>query len=146
MAKKAIFAGSFDPLHKGHIDIIKRGAKLFDMLYVAVSYNTAKKQDNLEARFKKVNEQINKLKIKNVKVVKNPTLTVKKAKELGFKYMVRSVRDCKDYKYEQMIAQNNYKLDKSSETILFFANEDLKKTSSTSLKAELAKIKKLGGK
>lgn len=146
MAKKAIFAGSFDPLHKGHIDIIKRSAKLFDVLYVAISFNTAKKQDNLNARFKKVSAQIKKLKIKNVLVVKNTTLTVKKAKELKCKYMIRSVRDYKDFKYEQMIAQNNYKLDKSVETILFFANEDLKKTNSTSLRAEIAKIKKLGGK
>ena len=146
MIKKAIFAGSFDPLHKGHIDIIKRASKLFDVLYVAVSFNTAKKQDDLNNRFKKVKTQVAKLKLKNVLVVKNDTLTVKKAKELGCNYLVRSVRDYKDYKYEQMIAQNNYKLDKNIETILFFANPDFKKTNSTSLRAEINKVKKLGGK
>ncbi|MCF0126265.1 MAG: pantetheine-phosphate adenylyltransferase [Clostridia bacterium] len=146
MIKKAIFPGSFDPLHSGHINIIKRASKLFDILYVAVSFNSAKKQDNLDIRFKKVDTKIKTLKLKNVKTVKNKTLTVKKAKELGCKYIIRSVRDLKDYKYEMMIAQNNHKLNKNVETILFFAEKDLQKVNSTSLRLEVEKIKKLGKK
>ena len=109
MSKFAIFPGSFDPLHKGHINIIKRASQLFDVLYVAVSFNSAKKQDNLDARYQKVVVKLKSLKLRNVKVVKNETLTVDKAKELNCKYIVRSVRDLKDYKYEMMIAQNNHK-------------------------------------
>ena len=146
MIKKAIFPGSFDPLHSGHINIIKRASKLFDILYVAVSFNSAKKQDNLDIRFKKVDTKIKTLKLKNVKTVKNKTLTVKKAKERGCKYIIRSVRDLKDYKYEMMIAQNNHKLNKNVETILFFAEKDLQKVNSTSLRLEVEKIKKLGKK
>ena len=146
MSKFAIFPGSFDPLHKGHINIIKRASQLFDVLYVAVSFNSAKKQDNLDARYQKVVVKLKSLKLRNVKVVKNETLTVDKAKELNCKYIVRSVRDLKDYKYEMLIAQNNHKLSKDIETILFIADKDLAKVNSTNLRSELAKVKKIGGK
>ena len=144
--KKAMYAGSFNPLHKGHIDIVKRASKLFDVLYVAVSSNTAKKQHNLSQCFNQVEKKIKALKLKNVIVVQNFGLTTKIADELGCKYLVRSVRDWKDYKYELLIAQNNHKLNKNIETILFFADKDLAKVNSTKLRSELAKVKKLGAK
>ncbi|MCF0227562.1 MAG: pantetheine-phosphate adenylyltransferase [Malacoplasma sp.] len=146
MIRKALYAGSFNPIHEGHINIIKRAAKLFDVLYVAVSFNTAKKQESIAKRFIAVEKKIKALKLKNVHMVASRSFTTKKAKELGCKYLVRSVRDLKDFKYELTIAQNNHKLDCGIETVLFFADKDLAKFNSTSLRKEIAKVKKLGAK
>ena len=57
--KRAIFPGSFNPLHEGHIDIIKRAAHLFDELYVAVSINVDKQNElSLNDRFLQVQEKV----------------------------------------------------------------------------------------
>jgi pantetheine-phosphate adenylyltransferase len=70
--KIAAFPGSFDPIHAGHINIIKRAAKLFDQLYVIVSYNHIKKQrESLAKRYQLTKQTIDQLDLKNVKVIFN---------------------------------------------------------------------------
>lgn len=135
MEKIALFPGSFDPLHEGHIDIIQRACKLFDKLYVVVSINTDKsQQSNLDVRTKKVKEQINKLKLDNVDVVSNNGLTIDIAKKLNCQYIVRSIRNAQDYEYELNIAQVHYELDQSIETVLFIAKKNLEQKSSTNVR------------
>lgn len=140
---KAIFPGSFDPIHKGHIDIIKRASKLFDVLYVVVSINIDKKQSNLEKRFLEVKAKIKSLKLKNVFVEKNNSLTVDFAKKYKCQYLVRSIRNELDMKYEIDLAQANYYLNNKLETIFFVSDPLLKKISSTGMKSISKTIKQL---
>ncbi|AIV03400.1 phosphopantetheine adenylyltransferase [Candidatus Malacoplasma girerdii] len=131
----AIFPGSFDPMHEGHIDIIKRASKLFDQLIVTISINTSKQhQTSLNERYTKVLEQVNQLGLDNVCVKINNGLTVEFAKKNKANYIVRSFRDNNDIEYEMTIASANYYLDKTIETILFAAEKDLKSKSSSSIK------------
>jgi pantetheine-phosphate adenylyltransferase len=147
MSSIALFPGSFDPLHSGHINIITRAAKLFDKLYVAVSYNISKKEQiPINQRYRDVKNKIDKLKLKNVIVILNRELTIDLAKKLQCQYIVRSVRNIEDYRYELMIAQAHYSLDKSIDTILFVADSQLKQVSSSSIRKLNHAIKKLKGK
>lgn len=133
--KMAIFPGSFDNLHSGHIDIIKRASKLFDVLYVAVSVNIDKKYYSaLLERFKKVKVNIDKLKLKNVRVICNDGLTVDAAQKFHCKYIVRSVRSIDDCNYELDIANTNRHLNPNIETIIFVASSRCKNISSSKLK------------
>ncbi|GHU31135.1 phosphopantetheine adenylyltransferase [Bacilli bacterium] len=141
--KIALFPGTFDPIHQGHIDIIKRASKLFDKLYVAVSHNVDKKESqNINARFAQITKSIDRLNIKNVKVVINNKMTIDLAKKLGCQYIVRSIRDAKDIAYEINIAQNLHIGNNKIETVLLITDSKLKKISSTNVK-ELIRQKKM---
>jgi pantetheine-phosphate adenylyltransferase len=133
--KSAVYQGSFDPLHTGHIDIITRASKLFDMLYVVVSFNVGKSQQTpVLKRFQQVKKTISKLKLANVKVMVNKSLTVHLLKQLKCNYIVRSVRDTQDFKYELELAQINHYLDQNIETLLFVADSKLKNISSRTIR------------
>ncbi|MDR2823344.1 MAG: pantetheine-phosphate adenylyltransferase [Mycoplasmataceae bacterium] len=145
--KIAIFPGSFDPLHAGHINIIHRAAKMFDLLYVVVSYNISKKEEKpLMVRFHKVQATIDQLKLKNVKVLHNEKLTITLAQKLKCQYIIRSIRNEQDLKYEMNIAQIHHMLDRSIETILLVADSKLKQVSSTNVKEIAKQIKWLDNK
>lgn len=141
--KIAMFPGSFNPLHEGHIDIIKRAAKMFDKLFVVVSINIDKERDDLNKRFLKVKKQIAQIKLKNVEVALNSGFTIDFAKKNKCKYLVRSLRDVKDFKYELVLAQANYKLDNNIETIFFVSNPSLVNISSHAIREMNKNIKAL---
>lgn len=132
--KNAIFPGSFDPIHGGHIDIIKRASKLFDNLYIVVSVNISKKSKPLKERYLETKKVVDGLKLKNVKVFMNENFTIDFANKHKCKYIVRSLRDTKDFKYELTMAQSNYKLESNLETILFFSNPSLTNISSHAIR------------
>ncbi len=147
MKKIAIFPGSFDPIHVGHLDIAKRASKLFDQLFVVVSINPEKtKQSELKVRKEQVSKAIKKLKLKNVKVAINDGLTIDFAKKHKAKYIIRSFRSASDVEYELDIARANYYLDKTIETVLFVAEKDLRKKSSTNIRLVKEQIKKIKSK
>ena len=134
--KRAIFPGSFNPLHEGHIDIIKRAAHLFDELYVAVSINVDKQNElSLNDRFLQVQEKVKLLNLNNVVVNRNSTLTIKCAQEYKCNYIIRSLRNTEDFNYELNIAQAHHDMDNSIETVLFFANSELAHKCSTDIRA-----------
>jgi pantetheine-phosphate adenylyltransferase len=143
MKHRAVFAGSFDSMHNGHIDVIKRASKLFDYLYVAVSENIDKKYTlSNNKRFQIVKRRIEGLNLKNVSVVENNGLTVDLVKRLKCQYLIRSIRNSKDVGYEINMAQNNFLLNQKIETIFFVASSKLKDISSTNQK-ELVRQKKM---
>lgn len=147
MKKIAIFPGSFDPIHVGHLNIIKRASKLFDQLIVVVSINVDKKdQSDLNKREKQVIKKVKKLKLKNVSVAVNDELTIDFAKKVKAKYIVRSFRSSSDVEYEMDIARAHHYLDKTIETVLFIADKDLRKKSSTDIRKVKEKIKKIKSK
>lgn len=123
--RKAIFAGTFNPIHDGHIDIIKKATKLFDHLYIVIAHNPEKEKSDLDARAFIVLEQIKSMGIKNIEVQKlEKGLLADLAKKLGVQYLVRSARDGEDYDYELLMANQNHRLNDELETVIIVPHND----------------------
>ena len=119
---RAIFPGSFDPVTNGHLDVIKRSAKIFDELYVVIMTNTSKKPMFTSEQRQTFIEQATE-ELPNVKVmVKASDLTVNVATELKANTIIRSLRNEQDYVFEQNIAMMNKKLAPKIETLLLFTD------------------------
>ncbi len=131
--KKAIYPGSFDPVTKGHLDVIERSAKLVDELVVSVLNNSAK-----NALFS-VQERVTMLKeltahIPNVTVDAYSGLLVDYAKKIGAVILVRGLRAVTDFEYELQIAQTNHEIDTDIETIFLTTRLEYAYISSTIVK------------
>ncbi|MCQ2747847.1 MAG: pantetheine-phosphate adenylyltransferase [Mycoplasmoidaceae bacterium] len=131
----AMFPGTFDPIHKGHLDIISRASKMFDKVYVVVSINIYKNTaETISKRLEKVKAEVKKLKLSNVVVEKNKNLTVTFAKKHSVSIIIRSIRNAKDATYEIDMAKVNHCLNQKIETILMLPRQSLKTLSSTSIR------------
>ncbi|ATZ16606.1 phosphopantetheine adenylyltransferase [Entomoplasma freundtii] len=132
--KKAIFAGSFDPFHQGHLEILRKATKLFDEVWVVVSRNPNKEdQVKLENRYLMVKKYLKRE--PKVKVKKNPDLlTIEYAHRYKIPFLVRGVRDEKDFAKELELAQDNHLLGSDVETVLLISDPKMKKISSSGLK------------
>lgn len=123
--RKAIFAGTFNPIHEGHIDILKKATKLFDHVYVVVAHNPEKEKSDLEKRASIVEMQIEKMEIENIEVLQLESgLLAELAQDLNVKYLVRSARDGKDYDYELLMANQNHRLNYQLETVIIVPHND----------------------
>ena len=89
MKKIALFPGTFDNLHEGHIHIINKALKIFDKVYLVIAKNELKNSD-LEKNFLNAKKIIKKLNIKNVKVLKTDNDIPTLFEELGCTYSKRS--------------------------------------------------------
>lgn len=129
----AVYPGSFDPTTNGHLDIIKRAAKLCDKLIVAVLENPSKNP------LFTVEERVGHLKIilkdfKNVEVQSFTGLLVDFARSVGSNIVVRGLRGVTDFSYEFQMALTNRALDSDIETLfisadtqyLFFSSSQVK--------------------
>ncbi|MBS9334919.1 pantetheine-phosphate adenylyltransferase [Fructobacillus sp. M1-13] len=135
--RKAVFPGSFDPLTNGHLDIIERASALFDEVVVAVGTNTNKKGlFQPEERLALAKAAVAHL--PNVTVGQIDGLTVDYMKEVGARYIIRGLRNCKDFEYERDIAGANSVLD-DVETVLLFAKPENQNISSSMVK-EISKL------
>lgn len=132
--KIAIFSGSFDPIHEGHISLIKKANKLFDLLYIVVSINPDKVYKY------SLNERINLVKKKLLlegldnPILKNDGLTIDIAHSVGATYMIRGIRNSNDLSYEIELARQNQLLDNKIETIIFMSDLDKLDVSSSEIK------------
>ena len=118
--KIALYPGSFDPITNGHLDLIKRGAKTFDKLYIVLSNNTAKNYLlTLEERHELVQKVLEKM--SKVEVISSDKLTVDVAKEVGATAILRGLRSTTDFDYEYGIATSNSKLNNEIETIFLMS-------------------------
>jgi len=134
----AIYPGSFDPVTNGHLDLIGRGAKIFDRLVVAVSQNLEK--DPLFA----VSERIELLDAvtrewKNVEVNAFDGLLVDYARAEGASVILRGIRAVSDYEYELQMAMMNRKIEPRIETVFMLPGEAYSFVSSRLVK-ELARL------
>jgi pantetheine-phosphate adenylyltransferase len=107
--KKAVFPGSFDPFTKGHECIVEKAKALFDEVVIGVGHNTSKNTYySVDSRLAHI-ESIFK-DDKNVTVEPFTGLTVEFCKRIGAEYIVRGLRDSKDFGYERSIAQMNLEI------------------------------------
>ena len=121
--KKAIFAGSFDPIHNGHIKVIKKASQMFDELFVVIANNDDKtNQGDIEERRRKVKEMTKGLSV-TVVTLENKYLATY-AKENEIKFLVRSARNNTDFTYELDMAKLNKKINNELETIIIIPDYD----------------------
>lgn len=131
--RRALFAGSFDPMTMGHLSIIERASSIFDELYVVVAYNIEKKYIlTPEERVELISETLTSY--SNVKVVMYSGLIAQFAKENGIKYLVRGIRNSQDAQYEIELAMNNKYINNELETVLLPSEKEHMITSSSQVK------------
>ena len=138
--KTAIYPGSFDPITNGHLDVIKRGAKIFDRLIIAVLINVDKKglfeiEERVEL-IKRVTKDI-----KNVEVVSFNGLLIDLLREKEADVILKGLRGVLDFEYEMQMALINNKLDSNVETLFMMTAAENSYISSSSVK----QIAKFGG-
>jgi len=114
--KIAVFPGSFDPITKGHVSIVRRSLPLFDKIIVAIGVNADKSgYFPLEKRMDWIRQSFADL--PNVFVDNYNGLTVDYCKKMDASYLIRGLRTSADFEFERSVAQVNRKLDSSIETV-----------------------------
>lgn len=130
MKRIAIFPGSFDPITKGHENILLRSLPLFDEVIVAIGVNSSKQSFyTLEQREKWI-RQVFKNEPK-VSVEAYSGLTIDFCKKKNAQYILRSLRTSSDFEFENLIAQNNKVMAPEIETVLVFPETAFSAISST---------------
>ncbi|WP_461832294.1 pantetheine-phosphate adenylyltransferase [Aquifex sp.] len=129
MGKRVVYPGTFDPPHFGHLDIVKRSARIFDEVIVAIAKKPRKYLlFDIEERVEMFRKMVEGL--PNVKVKSFDSLLVDFLKEENVNVIVRGVRLFTDFEYELQIALTNYKL-AGVETIFMMPSQDYIHISST---------------
>ena len=133
--KTGIFVGSFDPFTIGHDSIVHRALPLFDKIVIGVGVNERKQcMQSLEERLQNISS-IYKDEPK-IQVKSYHDLTIDFAKREGAEYIIKGVRNIKDFEYEREQADINLKIG-GIDTILFYAEPQLESVSSSMVR-ELA--------
>ncbi|MCS7296808.1 MAG: pantetheine-phosphate adenylyltransferase [Bacteroidia bacterium] len=128
--KRALFPGSFDPITNGHIEIIQRGLTLFDEIVVGIGLNTSKQpMFPPEQRLAWTEEAFRNE--PRVQVRAYTGLTVRFAREIGARYILRGLRSAPDYEYERNIDLLNKYLDPEIETFYLMSSPATSFVSST---------------
>ena len=121
--KTAVYPGSFDPITNGHLDILKRGATIFDKVYIAVVDNVSK--DPFFSSEKRVDlikgctEEFD-----NVEIDRFSGLVVDYAKKVNASVIIRGLRQVTDFEYEFQMALMNRQLNDDIDTIFLMPNEE----------------------
>lgn len=136
---KAIYPGSFDPITKGHLDIIKRSAKIFDEVCVVIMNNETKhclfsEEERLDMMQHSCKD------LQNVTCKIGTGLSVKYARTIDASVIIRGIRAVQDYEYELQNATANMWLDDGIETCFFLSKPEYSFLSSSSVK-EIARYK-----
>ncbi|CAI6024537.1 pantetheine-phosphate adenylyltransferase [Cohnella sp. JJ-181] len=134
----AVYPGSFDPVTFGHLDIIRRAAKQYDRLIVAVLNNTTKSPlFTVEERTSLLLEVTKDL--PNVEIGNFRDLLVRYLRSQQAQVIVRGIRSVTDFEYELQMASTNRQLDEGIETIFMMTNPKYSYLSSSIVK-EIAKF------
>jgi pantetheine-phosphate adenylyltransferase len=129
----AVYTGTFDPIHRGHLDIISRGSRIFDSLVVGVGINPDKATFfSLEERVELVRQVIQPY--PNVSVGDFTGLAVAFVRQLGARVMLRGLRTTSDMEAEFAMSLMNLNLDPEVETVFLMAKEGYSHVSSTLLR------------
>lgn len=138
--KTAIYPGSFDPITKGHLDVLKKASKMFDKVIIAVLKNSSKKgflpiEDRVELIRQSVKD------IENVEVDNFDGLTIEYARKKGANILIRGLRAVSDLEYEMQISQTNSALAPEIDTVFLITKPKYNFISSSVVK----EIASMGG-
>ncbi|MBE6381707.1 MAG: pantetheine-phosphate adenylyltransferase [Lentisphaerae bacterium] len=128
MAEKlAVYPGTFDPMTKGHFDLIERASRIYDRLIVAVAAtsNKAGAIFSYEDRVAMIREDVAKAGLANVEVRVLDTLLVEFCRREGARVVIRGVRVYSDFEYEFQMALTNRRLAPEIETLFMMPSENL---------------------
>jgi pantetheine-phosphate adenylyltransferase len=123
--RQAVYAGTFDPLTNGHLDIITRSSSLFDNLTIAVSEQGRETLFNVEDRVSMISQVIQSNSLSNCRVVSFKGLLVDAMQEMDISIAVRGVRSAAELYDEQQMALMNSILNCDIESIILFAKPEL---------------------
>lgn len=128
--RDAVYTGVFDPIHLGHLDVIRRGSRVFDRLVVGVGINPDKASFfSLEERVGLVRQVV--AAFANVEVRPFTGLAVRFVQEVGAQVMLRGLRTTSDLEYEFTMSLTNLAMEPEVETMFLMAKEEYSHLSST---------------
>jgi pantetheine-phosphate adenylyltransferase len=130
MKRIAIFPGSFDPFTNGHLDVVQRGAALFDEIVIAIGNNSNKKRAWEVEEMERIIAGVFKDQ-PNISVQSYKGLTADFARQVGAQFLLRGLRNTTDFEYENTIAQANRHVNKDLETVFLITSPHLAAISST---------------
>jgi pantetheine-phosphate adenylyltransferase len=134
MTRIGVYPGTFDPITLGHMDIIRRGAKLVDRLIIGVTTNPSKSpMFSVEERMATVRREVNEIG-GAIDVVSFDALLMKFAQDQGASVIVRGLRAVADFEYEYQMAGMNQQLNADIETIFLMADVALQPIASKLVK------------
>ena len=138
-----LYAGTFDPITRGHIDVIGRAVKLVDQLVIGIGVNRDKQPlFSLEERLQMVEDEVADL-ANGAEIVVRPfgNLLMHFAREVGAGVIIRGLRAATDFEYEFLMTGMNQQLDRDIETVFLMADPKLQAIASSFVK----EIARLGG-
>lgn len=139
MGKTAIYPGSFDPITKGHLDVLAKASKMFDKVIIAVLKNDAKKGFlPTEDRVRLIKEALLEMDLDNVEVDSFDGLTIEYAQKRDSDILIRGLRAVSDFEYEMQLSQTNNALAPSITTVFLITKPKYNFISSSTVK-EIAK-------
>lgn len=130
MQRICLFPGTFDPITKGHVDIIRRSVSLFDKLIIGIGINSSKQpMFTVEQRCGWINEIFKD--DERIEARGYEGLTIDYCKKLNARYILRGIRYVSDFEYEKAIADMNRMLSPDIETIFLTCSPEYSTISST---------------
>ncbi len=140
MKKIALFPGSFDPFTNGHLDVVRRGAELFDEIIIAIGNNSSKQRylpvEWMEQQIAELFQDEPRVSVRSYR-----GLTADFAREVEARYLLRGLRNTTDFEYENTIAQANRHVNPALETVFLITSPLLAAISSTIIR----EIHRFGG-
>ena len=132
--KTGVYPGTFDPITLGHMDIIRRGAKLVDRLVIGVTTNPSKSpMFSVEERIGMVRREIDGM-AGNIHIVSFDSLLMDFAEREGASVILRGLRAVSDFEYEYQMAGMNQQLNDRVETVFLMADVSLQPIASRLVK------------
>ncbi len=130
-----VYPGTFDPVTRGHLDIIRRGSKLVDRLIIGVTTNMSKNpMFSPDERIAMVEREVASQGLTNVEVTGFNALLMKFAEHQGASMIVRGLRAVADFEYEYQMAGMNQQLNNRIETVFLMADVSLQPIASKLVK------------
>ena len=127
--RTVLYPGTFNPIHNGHIDLVRRAAGLFDRVVLGIATSPQKNPSVLEVRVNLAREALQSM--DNVEVIGFNTLTVDFAREVGASVILKGIRTVTDFEYEFQMLNMNRALSPRLETVFLAPSEEHSYISST---------------